>query len=134
MQLYANVFGEGQPFVILHGFLGMGDNWKTLGKKIAEQGFQVHLVDQRNHGRSFHDTTFDYEALAEDLKHYCEEHQLKNIILLGHSMGGKTAMVFASQYPDFKRQEDWDHYKKWNEHHTDFSLLFLHFIRITNID
>ena len=100
MLLHSNILGEGQPFIILHGFLGMSDNWKTLGRKFSEQGYQVHLVDQRNHGRSFHDTTFDYEALAEDLKHYCEEHQLKNIILLGHSMGGKTAMVFASQYPD----------------------------------
>ncbi len=100
MLLHSNILGEGPPFIILHGFLGMSDNWKTLGRKFSEEGYQVHLVDQRNHGRSFHDTTFDYEALAEDLKHYCEELQLKNIVLLGHSMGGKTAMVFTSQYPD----------------------------------
>ena len=53
MQLHSNILGEGKPFVILHGFLGMSDNWKTLGKHLAEQGFEVHLVDQRNHGRSF---------------------------------------------------------------------------------
>ncbi len=99
MKLHANVFGEGQPFVILHGFLGMGDNWKTLGKKIAEQGFQVHLLDQRNHGRSPHSDQFDYDIMAQDLEVYCQESDLKNICLLGHSMGGKTAMLFAVKHP-----------------------------------
>lgn len=98
MELYANVFGEGTPFLILHGFLGMGDNWKTLGKKIAEQGYQVHLIDQRNHGRSPKADEFNYELLAEDLWAYCTTHDLQNIVLLGHSMGGKTAMLFASRY------------------------------------
>lgn len=100
MLLHANILGVGKPFIILHGFLGMSDNWKTLGKKFSEEGYQVHLVDQRNHGRSFHDPIFDYETLAEDLKNYCDVHKLKNITLLGHSMGGKTAMLFATQYPD----------------------------------
>lgn len=100
MKLHSKILGEGQPFLILHGFLGMSDNWKTLGVKFSEAGFQLHLVDQRNHGRSFHDNEFNYEVLAEDLKQYCEAHQLKDIILLGHSMGGKTAMLFATLYPD----------------------------------
>ncbi len=100
MLLHSNIIGEGKSFVILHGFLGMGDNWKTLSRKFAEQGFQVHLVDQRNHGRSFHDASFDYEVMVEDLKTYCDEHQLEDMILLGHSMGGKTAMLFATTYPD----------------------------------
>ncbi|WP_062056459.1 alpha/beta fold hydrolase [Aquimarina longa] len=99
MKLHANVFGEGHPFLILHGFLGMSDNWKTIGKKISEQGFQVHLIDQRNHGRSPHSDVFSYDVLAEDLKLYCKEHNLYNINLLGHSMGGKTAMLFATKYP-----------------------------------
>ena len=68
--LHANVFGEGKPLFILHGFLGMGDNWKTLGKQFAKDGYQVHLIDQRNHGRSFHDDVFNYEALSEDLKRF----------------------------------------------------------------
>lgn len=100
MVLHSNIIGEGQPFVILHGFLGMSDNWKTLGRQFSEHHFQVHLVDQRNHGRSFWDNHFSYEVLAEDLKHYCDTHNLTNIILLGHSMGGKTAMLFATQYPE----------------------------------
>lgn len=101
MKLHANVFGEGQPFLILHGFLGMGDNWKTLGKKIVEQGFQVHLIDQRNHGRSPHSNDFSYELMSNDLAEYCETHNLNNINLLGHSMGGKTVMLFAAKYSTF---------------------------------
>jgi pimeloyl-ACP methyl ester carboxylesterase len=104
MQLQSNILGEGRPLVILHGFLGMGDNWKTLGSKFSEHNFQVHLVDQRNHGRSFHDETFNYDVLVEDLKAYCENHGLTNIILLGHSMGGKTAMLFATEYPNLVSQ------------------------------
>ncbi|MBQ0786965.1 MAG: alpha/beta fold hydrolase [Oceanihabitans sp.] len=98
--LESNILGEGKPFVILHGFLGMSDNWKTLGNHFSEAGFQVHLVDQRNHGRSFHSALFNYDALVEDLKNYCEAYNLEDIILLGHSMGGKTAMLFATEYPE----------------------------------
>lgn len=100
MLLHSNIIGEGAPLVILHGFLGMGDNWKTLAKQFSEDGFEVHLVDQRNHGRSFHHEDFDHEILAEDLKNYYNNYNLQNIILLGHSMGGKTAMLFAAQFPE----------------------------------
>lgn len=100
MLLYSNIIGNGKPFIILHGFLGMGDNWKTLAKQFSESNFEVHLVDQRNHGRSFHADSFDYELMAEDLKHYCDINKLSDVILLGHSMGGKTAMLFATKYPE----------------------------------
>lgn len=99
MILHSNIIGQGKPFVILHGFLGMGDNWKTLAKQFSESNYQVHLVDQRNHGRSFRSEDFDYELMADDLKAYCDKHNLNDIILLGHSMGGKTAMLFAATYP-----------------------------------
>lgn len=100
MLLHSQIIGEGKPFVILHGFLGMGDNWKTLGNQFADAGFQVHLVDQRNHGRSFHDPTFNYQVMAADLLAYCNYYKLDKIFLLGHSMGGKTAMQFAMEHPD----------------------------------
>ena len=100
MLLHSNIIGEGNPFIILHGFLGMGDNWKTLAKRFSEQGYQVHLVDQRNHGRSFHCDTFSYEVMVEDLKKYCDINKLDDIVLLGHSMGGKTAMQFAAANPE----------------------------------
>ncbi|NNK11752.1 MAG: alpha/beta fold hydrolase [Flavobacteriaceae bacterium] len=98
--LHSNILGEGEPFLILHGFLGMSDNWKTLGSQYAERGYEVHLVDQRNHGKSFWSEDFDYTLLAEDLKHYMDHHQIAEATILGHSMGGKTAMQFACSYPD----------------------------------
>lgn len=104
MKLHANIIGNGSPFIILHGFLGMGDNWKTLGKKYSELGYQVHLVDQRNHGRSPHSSEFSYEHLSADLLEYCKDNELKNIVLLGHSMGGKTAMDFACRYPELVKK------------------------------
>jgi esterase len=98
--LHSNIEGAGTPLLILHGFLGMGDNWKTLGSRFAENGYEVHMIDQRNHGRSFHDDAFSYEVMAEDVKHYCDHHGLTKFVLLGHSMGGKTAMLFASKHPE----------------------------------
>lgn len=99
MKLHSIIIGEGRPFIILHGFLGMSDNWKTLGKKFSELDYQVHLVDQRNHGRSPHSEDFSYQLMSADLMEYCNAHNLKDIILLGHSMGGKTAMEFSCAYP-----------------------------------
>lgn len=103
-QLYSKIMGEGTPLLILHGFLGMSDNWKTLGAEYTKNGFQVHLIDQRNHGRSFHNEKFDYPTLSDDLLRYADHHNLENFILLGHSMGGKTAMTFAGNFPDRTRQ------------------------------
>lgn len=100
IELKSNVLGEGKPFIILHGFLGMGDNWKTLGTKFSEDGYQVHLPDQRNHGRSPHTNGMRYDLMAGDVVEYCSQNGLKNIILLGHSMGGKVAMQVAGENPD----------------------------------
>jgi len=100
MILHAQILGEGMPLIILHGFLGMGDNWKSLGNQFATDGYEVHLVDQRNHGRSFHHEKFSYEAMAEDLLSYMNYHELSSCHLIGHSMGGKTAMQFATQHPE----------------------------------
>jgi len=97
--VHSTIIGNGQPFLILHGYFGMSDNWKSLGSQFAEN-FEVHLIDQRNHGRSFHSDEFDYELLVEDLHNYILRKNLKNIILLGHSMGGKVAMLFAVTYPE----------------------------------
>ena len=78
----------------------MSDNWRTLGLQYAAAGFQVHLVDQRNHGRSFHSDDFSYPLMVADLLEYAEGHHLKAFHLMGHSMGGKTAMLFATEHPN----------------------------------
>ncbi len=98
--LHAKILGSGRPLIILHGFLGMSDNWKSLGSQYAEAGFQVHLIDQRNHGRSFWSDRFDYPTMVEDLREYMDYHRLIRASVIGHSMGGKTAMLFACMYPE----------------------------------
>jgi esterase len=99
MKLFFREQGNGQPMIILHGIFGSSDNWLTQAKLFADR-FHVYLLDQRNHGQSPHDDTFDYPAMAEDLKNFIDEHQLKDPIIIGHSMGGKVAMNFALAYPD----------------------------------
>lgn len=98
--LHSKIIGEGKPLLILHGYFGMSDNWKTLGNQFAKQGYEVHLIDQRNHGRSFHTDAFDYELMSEDIYNYTEYHHLENVVLIGHSMGGKTAMLFSVTFPE----------------------------------
>ena len=98
--LHSKIIGSGKPLIILHGFLGMSDNWKTLGSQYAQNGLEVHLIDQRNHGKSFHSQEFNYDLLATDLKEYIAHYQLHNVIIIGHSMGGKTAMQFACDFPE----------------------------------
>jgi len=100
MKLNTQIYGKGQPIVILHGFLGMGDNWKSIAKKLSER-FEVHLPDMRNHGKSPHSSDFTYEDMVNDVKNYIEHHHLKEIILIGHSMGGKIAMLFSSLHSEF---------------------------------
>lgn len=98
--LYSKIEGEGKPLLILHGFLGMSDNWKTLAGQMASEGFQLHILDLRNHGRSFHSDEFTYEAMVGDVLEYCQTNNLDKVSILGHSMGGKVAMFFATTYPE----------------------------------
>ena len=97
--LYSKIEGTGKPLLIIHGFLGMSDNWKTIGSQFAADGFQVHLLDLRNHGKSFHSDEFNYEIMAHDIYDYCKAGNLEKVSVLGHSMGGKTAMLFAATHP-----------------------------------
>lgn len=98
--LYSRIEGTGKSLLILHGFLGMSDNWKTLGTQYASEGFKVHMLDLRNHGRSFHSDDFNYEVMTQDVLEYCEANTIEKTCVIGHSMGGKVAMLFATQYPD----------------------------------
>lgn len=97
--LHSQILGEGKPLLILHGFFGMGDNWKSLANSFATL-FEVHLIDQRNHGRSFHTDDFSYELMVEDLVHYMDHYGLGKANMLGHSMGGKTVMLMAVEHPE----------------------------------
>jgi len=98
--LHSRIEGEGKPLVIIHGFMGMGDNWKTLGGQYVANGFQMHALDMRNHGKSFHSDEFTYDAMVQDVAEYIAENSLQKVDLIGHSMGGKVGMFFAMQHPE----------------------------------
>ena len=93
------------PMVILHGLFGASDNWITVGRVLAEKR-QVFLIDQRNHGKSPHSTDWDYNTMSNDLQEFLVEKNLTNVILLGHSMGGKTVMNFACNQPKTTKNKD----------------------------
>lgn len=99
MKLFYRQSGSGEPLIILHGLFGSSDNWFSLAKVFAEK-YSVYLVDQRNHGQSPQSDDFNYQLLAEDLHEFIQEHKLQKPSIIGHSMGGKTAMNFAVNYPD----------------------------------
>ena len=101
MILNSKVLGSSKKkIIILHGFLGSLDNWISFSKKISENNFEVHLLDQRNHGKSFHSNEFNYELMVEDLHEYMSKFNINSVSIIGHSMGGKTAMLFSLIYPD----------------------------------
>ncbi len=99
MKLFYRELGEGNPIIILHGLFGSSDNWLSIAKILSES-FKVYSIDQRNHGQSPHNEEFNYSVMAEDLKDFIETNNIKNPIIMGHSMGGKTAMEFAVNNPD----------------------------------
>lgn len=86
--------------MVLHGLFGMLDNWQSHGKIWAAMGYRVHLIDQRNHGRSFHSREHSYDNMSDDLEDYMDHHGIDSAVVLGHSMGGKTAMKFACEHED----------------------------------
>lgn len=99
MKLNFKKTGTGKPLVILHGLFGSADNWFSIAKEL-EKDFTLYLVDQRNHGDSPHSEEWNYGVMVEDLKELIDEEGLDRIYLMGHSMGGKTAMNFAVEYPE----------------------------------
>ena len=102
MKLNFRKTGNGHPIIILHGLYGSSDNWFTIARKL-ENNYTIYLPDARNHGRSPHNTVHTYEAMRDDLKEFIDSHKIKNPILIGHSMGGKTAMFFAAKFPEYLR-------------------------------
>lgn len=100
--LHSKIYGQekqGIPLLVFHGLFGMLDNWASFGKEMGEF-FPVHLIDLRNHGKSFHSQEMSHDDLANDILNYIEFHNLNKINLLGHSLGGKAVMQFAIKYPE----------------------------------
>lgn len=87
------------PLLILHGLLGSSKNWITIGRHLQAH-YDVHLLDLRNHGASFHASSMRWSELVADVYRYIEDHHLAKIYLIGHSLGGKLAMKFACEQAD----------------------------------
>lgn len=91
--------GEGKPpLVLLHGLLGSSRNWQTIGQRLVED-YEVFALDLRNHGDSFHDGDASYRAMAADVVRWIDSQSLETVHLLGHSLGGKLAMMLALERP-----------------------------------
>lgn len=102
VNLFYRTYGEKKNPVILvlHGVLGVSDNWDSFGKRFAERGYFVIVPDMRNHGQSPHTETFNYKVMAEDVKHIIDTEDIRKCVLIGHSLGGKVAMNLAFLYPE----------------------------------
>ena len=96
MELYYRKLGSGPPLIIIHGLYGSSDNWLSIGKALSDK-YTVYLLDQRNHGQSPHSDIHDYPSMRDDLIEFMDYHGIPSAIIIGHSMGGKTA-VFLAEY------------------------------------
>lgn len=90
--------GDGPPLVLLHGMLGSSRNWQTAGRELAAR-YRVYALDLRNHGGSPHASEMTYPAMAADVLAWLDANGLSRTALLGHSMGGKVAMLLACRHP-----------------------------------
>ncbi|HOY47855.1 MAG TPA: alpha/beta fold hydrolase [Flavobacteriales bacterium] len=99
MKLFERHFGTGETVVILHGLFGQSDNWTSIARKLGEK-YCVYTFDLRNHGQSGHSDEMNYRVMASDVLETIDGLGLDKIHLIGHSMGGKVAMLFGLTYPE----------------------------------
>lgn len=93
-------FGEaGDPLVIVHGLFGSARNWQAIAKRLAGS-YRVFAVDLRNHGESPWAPTMSFAEMADDLRAFLDTHKLAEATIIGHSVGGKTAMTMALEHPE----------------------------------
>ena len=99
MILHATERGDGPPAIMLHGLFGAGSNFATVQRRLAV-GRRLLTFDLRNHGQSAHDPAMTYPAMADDVADTMTAHNLQDAAIIGHSMGGKTAMTLALRHPE----------------------------------
>lgn len=98
MELFYRQYGKGSPLLILHGLLGLSDNWVSIANKLSNN-FHVIIPDLRNHGQSFHADEMNYDVLANDVIELCFNLNIDKCSIIGHSMGGKTAVNITHKIP-----------------------------------
>ncbi|NNE37671.1 MAG: alpha/beta fold hydrolase [Gammaproteobacteria bacterium] len=99
VELNYQIHGEGEPVLVLHGLFGSGRNWSRIAKQLSSH-FQIITIDLRNHGNSGHNAIMRYPEMATDVINLAERLGLNTFNIIGHSMGGKTAMAASLLYPD----------------------------------
>ena len=119
MKLHYRKIGAGKPLVVLHGVFGSSDNLYTAAKHIAEKGYEVFILDARNHGQSPRSDEFNYTVMASDLNEFILEQELHEPAIMGHSMGGKTVLQFSQHYDAFSKLIVVDiSQRKYSPHHS----------------
>jgi pimeloyl-ACP methyl ester carboxylesterase len=88
----------GPPIVILHGMLGSSRNWQTAGRDLAAVR-RTFALDLRNHGMSPHAEPMNYDAMVADVMSWMDARGIDGAEIIGHSMGGKVAMLLACRHP-----------------------------------
>lgn len=99
MKLFIREYGSGDPMIIIHGMLGMSDNWITIANQFADK-YKVFLPDMRNHGLSPHEDLHTFDSMAEDINQFLDDRKIDDAIFVGHSMGGKVVLNFSDKYPE----------------------------------
>ena len=99
MRLQALEAGQGPPLVLLHGLFGSARNWGAVQRALAAD-YRVVALDLRNHGASSHAPGMAYAAQAEDVAETLAALGIESAVVLGHSMGGKVAMMLALTRPE----------------------------------
>ena len=100
MILNAIELGEGRPLVLLHGLFGQARNFGALQRRLAAGGRRVIAFDMPNHGASPHAPAMDYRLMAEAVGESMEARGIARADVMGHSMGGKAAMMLALTAPE----------------------------------
>src|SRR5262249_50258798 len=98
LMLQAAEYGTGPPLAILHGLFGSGRNWSSIATRLGAH-HRVGAFDLRNHGASPWAATMAYDEMAEDVRASVAALGWSRFALLGHSMGGKVAMLAALRDP-----------------------------------
>ena len=97
--LHYKIIGEGTPILIIHGLFGSLDNWQSIAKNLSLK-HKVITIDLRNHGRSFHHEQMSFDDLNHDILYLLDYLKIEKTIIIGHSLGGKIGMNFATSFPD----------------------------------